>query len=107
MTNEPNIRTEVARIVKDAGATLFDCGEYERITEGVTAYVEGRCLPHEETADLIMEARLEELRLVLDVLAAVVDAQNAGEDEEVVPRVLEHIGDRRNAIRLMAARRPD
>ncbi|MFG2681780.1 hypothetical protein [Streptomyces sp. NPDC048392] len=107
MTDERNGRNEIERIIKEARGASFGGDEDARVTDALIAYMEASYLPHEETTELVVQARLEELLLVQRVIAAVVDAQSEGNDEDVTLRLLEHIGERRNVIKTVAARRPD
>ncbi|WP_411112934.1 hypothetical protein [Streptomyces sp. 029-5] len=95
-------------LVKVAGS--IDPVVLRRIVKETTGHVEANYLPHEETAQLVVTARLEELRLFQGELARLLDEISSGElvdENDVISRLIDFISGRRVIVKALAARKPD
>jgi hypothetical protein len=61
----------------------------------------------DEALDMIVHARLDELRFIQRALAVVIDDMTEGREDRVVEKLLTHIGERRTEIHAAAKRLPE
>jgi hypothetical protein len=108
MVDNPQTRIGMKRLLIEVAGSL-DPTVLRRIAEATTEHVDAHYLPHEETAQMVVTARLEELRFFQDMLAGLLDELTVGEalDEDIMSRLIDYIAERRQAIKSLASRPGD
>ncbi|MFE4370415.1 hypothetical protein ACFRMN_19650 [Streptomyces sp. NPDC056835] len=105
----PKAHAGIKRLLVEVAGSI-DPVVLRRIVKETTGHVEANYLPHEETAQLIVTARLEELRLFQAVLAQLLDEISSGEpcdENDVISHLIDYVSERRAGVKDLAARKPD
>lgn len=76
-------------------------------TRGESTEIDLAGITFDEALDMIVHARLDELRTIQRALADVIDDMTEGREHRVVEKLLTHIGERRTEIQATAKRLPD
>ncbi|MFJ2213476.1 hypothetical protein ACIQVO_13595 [Streptomyces sp. NPDC101062] len=105
----PQAHAGIKRLLVEVAGSI-DPVILRRIVKETARHVNANYLPHEETAQLVVAARLEELRLFQGELAQLLDEISSGElsdGNDVISRLIDFISDRRTVVKNLAARKPD
>jgi hypothetical protein len=105
----PQAHAGIKRLLVEVAGSI-DPVVLRRIVKETAGHVEANYLPHDETAQLVVSARLEELQLFQRVIAAFLDDISSGEildENDLVERLIEWFSGRRKVVRALAARKPD
>ncbi|MEV6422622.1 hypothetical protein [Streptomyces sp. NPDC051662] len=105
----PKAHAGIKRLLVEVAGSI-DPVVLRRIVKETAGHVDANYLPHEETAQLAITARLEELRLFQGALAELLDEVSSGElsdENDVISRLIDYVSERRTTVRALAERKPD
>lgn len=105
----PSVHEDLERIVDENVESLFSVGEREKIVKAIGEYIARNFVRIELATDTAVESRLNETELMLAVAQEISDARQLDEGyddaDAVLLRFLEHIQERRQVIKGIAARK--
>ncbi|MFI5746560.1 hypothetical protein ACIBBE_11565 [Streptomyces sp. NPDC051644] len=105
----PKAHAGIKRLLVEVAGSI-DPVVLRRIVKEAAEHVDANYLPHEETVQLVVTARLEELQLFQRVIAAFLDDISSGEildENDLMERLIEFVSERRTIVKALAARKPD